>query len=145
MSRVCWFIVLLGSLGCCSVAGAQDVLLVVNKNTQISEIKPADVCAIFKGEKSRFADGSRATPVLLKGGPVHEVFISKYCGETPEQFREQWRKLVFTGQGAMPRSFASESELIGYISSTPGAIGYVSRSSPQDDVKILASTVQRPR
>jgi hypothetical protein len=39
----------------------------------------------------------------------------------------------------MPRAFDSESALIEYVAATPGAVGYVSRISPQDKVKCLVA------
>jgi len=139
MSRTRLFILMVSFLSCCSAAKAQDVVLVANKDVQISEIRDADLRAIFTGEKTRFADGSHAVPVTLKGGAVHEVFLKNHIGESPNEFREQWRKAVFTGEGAMPRAFDSESALIEYVAATPGALGYVSRISPQDKVKPLTT------
>jgi hypothetical protein len=132
-----WLILPLGLLCCWSTANAQDVVLVVNKNVRISQVRDADLRAILTGEQARFADGSHAVPVTLKGGAVHEVFLKKHLGENPDDFRAQWRKAVFTGQGAMPRTFDSESALIAYVIATPGAIGYVSRVSPEDDLRCL--------
>lgn len=123
-----------------SAASAQDVVLVANKSVRISEIKDADLRAIFMGSKTRFSDGSRAVPVILKGGPAHEVFLQNHIGESPADFQAQWRKVVFTGQGAMPRAFDSEAALIEYVAATLGAIGYVSRISPHDTVKRLATS-----
>jgi ABC-type phosphate transport system substrate-binding protein len=137
LSKTRYSIVLLGFLGCWSLAQAQDVVLVANKSVQISEIREADLRAIFTGAKTRYADGSHAVPVALKGGPAHEVFLRNHLNESPDEFRAQWRKAVFTGQGAMPRTFDSESALIEYVASTPGALGYVSRIPPQDNVKSL--------
>ncbi len=108
-----------------------------NKGVRISEITDADLRAIFTGEKTRFADGSHAVPVTLKGGAVHEVFLRNHLNESPDEFRVHWRKAVFTGQGAMPKTFASESALLEYVAATPGALGYVSRTSPQDNVKSI--------
>jgi hypothetical protein len=139
MSKTCWSIMLVAFLGGWSAASAQDVVLVANKKVQISEIRAADVRAIFTGAKTRFADGSHAVPVTLKGGAVHEVFLKNHVGESPDEFRAQWRKAVFTGQGAMPKAFDSESALIEYVATTPGALGYVSRIPPQDKVKCLAA------
>jgi hypothetical protein len=139
MSKTRCLILLLGSLGAWSAAKAQDVVLVANKSVQISEISDSDLRAIFMGKKTRFADGSHAVPVTLKGGATHEVFLRNHLGEGPEDFRAQWRKLVFTGQGAMPISFASESALIEYVAATPGAVGYASRLPSRDGVKSLAS------
>jgi hypothetical protein len=132
-------LLLAASLGSWSAARAQDVVLVANKGVRISEITAADLRAIFMGTKTRFSDGSHAVPVMLKGGAAHEVFLKHYVGGGPEEFRSQWRKLVFAGQGAMPKAFDSESALLEYVAATPGALGYVSRISPQDNVKLLAS------
>lgn len=139
MSRARFLILLLASLGAWSGARAQDVVLVANKSVQILTITDADLRAIFMGTRTRFADGSHAVPVTLRGGPVHEVFLRNHVGEGPEEFRAEWRKVVFTGQGAMPKAFDSESALIEYVAATRGAIGYVSRISSQDGVKVLAT------
>jgi ABC-type phosphate transport system substrate-binding protein len=134
------FLLLLALLRCCSTAQAQDIVLVANKSVQVSALNDADLRAIFTGEKTRFADGSRALPVTLKGGAAHEVFLRKHLGESPDEFRALWRKAVFTGQGAMPKTFDSEAAVIQYVAATPGALGYVSRISPQDNVKSLATS-----
>jgi ABC-type phosphate transport system substrate-binding protein len=128
-----WLFLLLGFIGCWYPACAQDVVLVTNKSVKISEIRSADLRAIYTGEKTRFADGSHVVPVTLKGGPAHEVFLRNHLGQNPEEFRAQWRKAVFTGHGAMPKTFDSELTLLEYVAATPGAIGYVSRISTQDD------------
>jgi ABC-type phosphate transport system substrate-binding protein len=139
MRKTRCLMLLLGSLGSWSAASAQDVVLVANKGVQVSEITDADLRGIFMGTRTRFADGSHAVPVTLKGGATHEVFLKNHLGEGPEEFRSQWRKLVFTGEGAMPKAFDSESALIEYVAATPGAVGYVSRISSQDNVKLLAA------
>lgn len=134
-----WFL-LLGILAACSAASAQEVILVANKGLQVTAISAADLRAIFLGTKTRFSDGSHAVPVTLKGGPVHEVFLRHYIGQSPGEFRAQWRKTVFTGQGAVLKAFDSESALLQYVAATPGALGYVSRFSPSDDVKPLPTS-----
>ena len=127
----------LGIILASTPARTQNVLIVANKDVSISHLSSSQIRELFTGAKSRFSDGSRAVPVVLKGGPAHEVFLHKHLGETPEDFRSLWRKLVFTGQGSMLKEFASESAMLEYITVTPGAIGYVSRVSNPDSVKIL--------
>ena len=117
---------------------AQDVMIVVNRGSTVSQITETQLRDIFTGTRSRFDDGGRAIPVLLKGGPVHEVFLHRHIRETPDEFRIRWRKAVFTGQGSMPREFVSETALLEYVAVTPGAIGYVSRLKNPDAVKVLA-------
>jgi hypothetical protein len=137
MSKTRCFILVLGLISCWSAARGQDVVLVANKSVQISQISAADLRAIFLGAKTRFADGSHAVPVMLRGGPVNEVFLINHVGESPGEFRSRWQKAVFTGQGAMPKTCDSESDLLEYVAATPGALGYVSRLSPRDNVKSI--------
>jgi len=139
MSTTRWLVLMLGIISCWSTASAQDVVLVANQDVKIAQIGDADLRAIFTGTKTKFADGSHAVPVTLKGGPAHEVFLRNHIGESPDEFRAQWRKAVFTGQGAMPKTFDSEAALLEYVAVTPGAVGYVSRISSQDKVKRLAA------
>jgi len=134
------WLILATFVAACGAASAQDVVLIANKSVQISQIKASDLRAIFTGEKTRFADGSHAVPVTLKGGPAHEVFLKNHLGETPEDFRARWRKAIFTGQGAMPKACDSESALVAYVATTSGAVGYVSRISPQDQDKVKPLT-----
>jgi hypothetical protein len=134
-----WIPLLLGFFACSAAARAQDIVFVANTSVQFSAIKTSDLHAIFSGEKNHFPDRSHAVPVILKGGPVHEVFLKNYCDESPSEFRAQWRRAIFTGQGSMPPSFDSEAALIQYVSVTAGAIGYVSHLSPHEGVKVITA------
>jgi ABC-type phosphate transport system substrate-binding protein len=124
----------------CAALWAQDVTIIANKGVAASQITEAQLHDIFTGARSRFADGSRAIPVVLKGGPVHEVFLKNHVSDSPDEFRTRWRKMVFTGEGAMVKEFGSEAALLEYVAATPGAIGYVSRLPDGSAVKVLQVT-----
>jgi ABC-type phosphate transport system substrate-binding protein len=127
----------------CRIARSQEIMIVTNRAASVSEISRDQLRDIFTGARTRFGDGSRAVPVLLKGGPVHEVFLSRMIGDNPDEFRVRWRRAVFTGQGAMPKEFQSEAALLDYVSATPGAIGYVSRIPDPTAVKVLMISMKR--
>lgn len=124
----------------CIQARAQDVLIVANKSVTVSQLKESELRDLFTGSRSKFSDGSRARPVVLKGGPTHEVFLHRHVGDSPDEFRVRWRKTVFTGEGSMLKEFNSEAALLDYIAATPGAIGYVSRVLDPSAVKVLNVT-----
>ena len=136
-SRVCASLLGLAAIFACASARAQDVVIVANKNVTLDTISAAQLREIFTGVRSRLSDGTRVVPVLLKGGPAHEVFLRKHVGENPEEFRTRWRKAVFTGQGAMPKEFDSEGALLDYVAKYPGAIGYVSRVDAAGKIRVL--------
>jgi len=136
------FLLTLALLILCDRSAGQDIVIVVNKRSSVSQITVLQLREIFTGARSKFSDGGRAIPVLLKGGPVHEVFLHHYLGDSPEEFRVRWRKAVFTGQGAMLKEFSTEAALLEYVAATPGAIGYVSRVIDPDAVKVLTISAQ---
>jgi ABC-type phosphate transport system substrate-binding protein len=117
-------------------------MIVVNSSVPVSQITETQLRDIFTGVRTRFDNGTRAVPVMLKGGPVHEVFLHRHVGDTPDEFRVRWRKAVFTGQGSMPKECRSEAELLNYVEATPGAIGYVSRLSGSSTVKLMTVTAR---
>lgn len=137
------FLSIFGILLMCRLARAQEIMIVAYPKTSVSEITRDQLRDIFTGVRTRFGDGSRAVPVLLKGGPVHEVFLSRIVGDNPDEFRVRWRRAVFTGQGAMPKEFQSEAAVLDYVAATPGAVGYVSRVSDPSAVKVLTVSTKK--
>src|SRR5579864_6138996 len=118
-------ILFLGVLLSCTLATAQEVVVIVNNSVKATGASSDDIRGVFTGDKSTLGDGSHVVPVTLKGGPAHEAFLKDYVGKGDAAFRTSWRSLVFTGQGSMPKTFDTEAALVDYVAATPGAIGYV--------------------
>ena len=126
---ILWPLLALGSL--------EAQVVVANAGVKVAEISKSDLLDIFTGASSNFSDGSRAVPVTLKGGPIHEEFLKRFIGKKDLLFRGDWRVLVFSGKGTMPKAFATEDELLQYVASVPGAIGYVGTPPHNPQVKSL--------
>jgi ABC-type phosphate transport system substrate-binding protein len=58
-------------------------------------------------------------------------------GKSDAALETYYRSLVFTGKGSMPKSFASEADVVAYVAKTKGAIGYVSAAANTADAKVL--------
>jgi ABC-type phosphate transport system substrate-binding protein len=111
-------------------------IVIVNSATTDTGI-PKDVLkAIYNGRKRSLPSGTRVE-VLDLDGPVHDQFVSNVLDSSPAQYTTYWQKLVFTGQGKLPRVFASEHDMVAYVAATPGAIGYIESATPHDGVKVL--------
>jgi ABC-type phosphate transport system substrate-binding protein len=121
----------------CSLAKAQDVVVIVNNGVKATGASKDDIAGVFTGDKSSLGDGSKVTPVTLKAGAAHEAFLKEYIGKSDAAYRTAWRSLVFTGQGSMPKTVDSEAAMVDYVAATPGAIGYVSKGTEHDKVKTL--------
>ncbi|HZO57435.1 MAG TPA: hypothetical protein VFB63_32285 [Bryobacteraceae bacterium] len=115
-----------------------EVAVVANSSVGVSEISTDDLKRVFLGAKSSLSDGSNVEPVLLQAGAAHEAFLKEYVGKTDAALRNHFKSLVFTGKGSMPKSFASDAEVVAYVAKTKGAIGYVSNAGAAAGVKRIA-------
>jgi ABC-type phosphate transport system substrate-binding protein len=114
-----------------------QVVIVANLSVGQNDITHADVRDIFSGATTTLK-GASIKPVLLKQGPVHEEMLARYIGKSDSAFRASWRSMLFSGQGVLPKTLDAEAAVVEYVARTPGAIGYIARSTPRDGVKILA-------
>lgn len=121
----------------CGARGQAQVVVIANPSVKSAEVSKGDLRDVFSGAATSLRDGSHVTPVLMKPGAVSDEFLSSYVGKADSAFRAGWRSLVFSGQGSMPRSFDSEGAVVDYVAHNAGAIGYISRATPHDGVKVL--------
>jgi ABC-type phosphate transport system substrate-binding protein len=117
-------------------AFASDVKIIANSSVGASDVSAEDLKNIFLSTKTSFGD-SHVEPVLEKSGAAHEAFLKDYLGKTDSALGSYYRGLVFTGKGTMPKTLASDAEVVAYVSKTKGAIGYVSGDASAAGVKTL--------
>jgi len=94
--------------------------------------------AIFGMRLRKWNDGSPIRVfVLPDDNPIH-ISFSKYVLKVfPYQLRSAWDRLVFSGTGEEPIKVKSEQQMLTIVGSTPGAIGYLSRSLIDETVKAI--------
>jgi hypothetical protein len=120
-----------------SAARESAVKVIAHSSVKVLHVSPDEIKGVFLETKTSLADGSHVEPVLLKGGGVHDAFVKQYTGKTTAALGNYYRSLVFTGKGAMPKMFATDAEVVAYVKSTRGAIGYVGAGARTDGVNVL--------
>ncbi len=118
-------------------AFAGDVVIIANKDIPNDSIGGGDLKKIFMAKKTEWDNGGNIDFVTLQGGDVHKAFLKTYLSKSPSQYQRYFRTLVFTGKGTAPQAFSTEAEVVGYVSSTSGAIGYVSAGTSTGSAKVL--------
>lgn len=132
-----WNCLLLSALLFSLPASTQDVVLIVNPENTIDALSRRDLKKIYFNQISHWRDGVRVVPVTLASGNIHNAFLMRYLRKNEHQFSLFWKRLLFSGNGVPPVSFASEEEVIDFVARTPGAIGYVSKNAPLEGVVAL--------
>lgn len=121
-----------------SLLFAGEVILIANRNVPDDSLTKEEVKAIFLGEKTKWNDNSRVTFVVLKSPEEMDTFMKHYVGKSSFQFDNYWKYQTFTGKGSPPRAFENPGDLINFVAGTEGAVGYVAKGTPIDNVKEIA-------
>lgn len=137
MKHFKYFLIAAGMAFFAAGARAADVRVIANPSVAVTQISVDDLKRIFLATKTSLEDGTHVQPVLAKSGAQHDTFLKTYLGKTDAALSTYYRSLVFTGKAALPKSFASDAEVIGYVAKTKGAVGYVSAGASPAGVKVL--------
>lgn len=119
-----------------SNAAIADVVVIVNPANSAA-IDEEQIAKIFLGQTKTFSNGSEATPIDQKEGPLREEFGNKLLKKNPSQLKAQWARQIFTGGAKPPKEMASDDEILKFVASTPGAIAYVDSSKVNKSVKVV--------
>ena len=118
------------------VALPGEETVIVNPSVTAKALTNDALKDIYLGKTSIWDDGTKITVVIVKEGPSNEALM-KRLNKSPQQFLSSWKKLVFTGKGAMPELVANDQAMADYIAKTPGAIGYIAKDAVKEGVKEL--------
>ena len=121
----------------CSSAFSGVVVIVHPSNAVTMDQK--EISKVFLGKSKKFPSGSAALPIDISSGAVKSEFTKKVLGKSDSQIKAYWSKLMFTGKGQAPRKVDTDAEVIELVSQNPSIIGYVSDSSVNDSVKVIAT------
>ena len=120
-------------LAAASVFAAEpaDFKVVVNVANTVTEIDVGDLSRIFLKQTASWPDGSETMPVeIAPDTELRKEFSEAVHGRTAAAIKSYWQRQIFSGKGTPPIEFSSEEDLLFFVSEIPGAVGYVSDSTP---------------
>jgi len=131
-----------GGSGIMAADATPGFRLVVSPESSLTSLRRAEVARIFLRKQSRWKDGRDALPVDQSArSPVRAAFSKDVLAveglEKISAVEGYWRQQIFSGRGTPPAIKASDAEVLQYVASTPGAVGYVSESASVAGVKTL--------
>lgn len=109
------------------------ILVIANLSVPENTLTQKELRSIFLGEKSLWSDKQKISFALIKNTNIHHAFLESYIDKTVNQYKNHWKKLIFTGRGRNPTFFENEEQIIDYVSKVKGAIGYIPASKMNSD------------
>ena len=116
----------MGLLGVAAAASAMagDIYVIAHPSVELTQAELKDV---YLGEK-QFAGAVKLVPV--DNSAVQSDFLHKAMGMEASKYGSLWTKKGFRGGLTAPPVKAGDTEVISYVKSTPGAVGYVGAPAP---------------
>jgi ABC-type phosphate transport system substrate-binding protein len=124
-------------------AAAQDVAVVMIGHASVPRLDAATAQRLYTGRAVE-ASGVGITPVNLAAGhPLRERFMAQVLAQDNDKYVAYWTVRKHIGKGTPPREFKTTAEVIEFVQSTPGAIGYVDAGElkPAMNVVLRAGSV----
>jgi ABC-type phosphate transport system substrate-binding protein len=120
-------------------AGDDSFKIIINVSNPASSMTRSQVSMIFLKKAKTWSDGQEAAPVdQWDRSPVRSAFSRKIHNKPVGAVKAYWNKQIYTGRVLPPPVKKSDADVIAYVKSMSGAIGYVSARAPTADVKVLA-------
>ena len=121
----------LGLVGGCVItpAMAGEVYVIAHPSVALAK---DEVREVYLGEK-QFAGAVKLVPV--DNAVVQADFLERAISIRADKYAALWVKKGFRGQATVPTTKSGDAEVIKFVKSTPGAVGYV--NAPTKEVKEL--------
>jgi ABC-type phosphate transport system substrate-binding protein len=129
-------VVLLAASLLCVHAHAGEIVVIGNSN--VPKMDSLTIQKVYTG-KVVSVSGINVTPVGVKSGSVERnLFLQLFLNQDEEKFTAYWTVRRYIGKGAPPAELASDAEVINYVQSTPGAVGYIDEASLKPGMNVVA-------
>jgi len=102
--------------------------LILIAHPGLPRLDVATLRRIWTGRSIEHA-GIPVVPVNLRSGQgPRDRFMSTVMGQDDEKFIAYWTVRRYVGKGTPPREVGSAAEMLNFVQSTPGAIGYLDQA-----------------
>ena len=121
----------LASAGLAKGAAAEAAYrVIVNPQVKGSQIPRGTLSSIFLKQAAKWGDGSPVLPVdQSMRSRVRQSFTADVLGQPMVELQLLWSRKVATGVTPPPVKQTDE-DVIAFVAATPGAIGYISTTTP---------------
>jgi ABC-type phosphate transport system substrate-binding protein len=111
--------------------------VVVIGNANLARLDVATLEKIYTGKVIE-VNGIPVKPVnAISGSAVRNRFLQFYLNEDEDKYTAYWTVRRYIGKGVSPRELTNSADVINFVKSTPGAIGYIDDADVQPGINVL--------
>lgn len=120
-------------------AQAASYKVVVNNSVSVNSLSKKAASDLFLKKTTKWENGSAVAPVdQLESSNAREGFSKAVHGKTAAAVKSYWNQQIFSGRDVPPVEKKSDAEVLSFVRSNPGAIGYVSEAASVEGVRVVS-------
>ncbi len=120
-------------------AQAGQFKVIVNSSVKTDALTRQQLSELFLKKTTKWGDGTVVAAVdQPDSSNVREAFSKEIHGKPASAVASFWNRQIFSGRDLPPLEKKTDAEVVAYVRSTAGAIGYVSESVATDGVRVVA-------
>jgi ABC-type phosphate transport system substrate-binding protein len=105
---------------------AVNIVVVVNSANPASSLQRAKIAQIFRRQMTTWDNGTEILPVdQIDRAPAHVAFARDVLGQSVGAIKRYWQERIFSGNDSPPPDRVTDADVLTYVRSNAGAIGYV--------------------
>lgn len=105
-------------------------VVIVHPDNPAASVSAAEVSRMFLKQTPKWPNGWPVLPVdLSAASTVRELFSQRVLGRSARSVKSYWKQQIFSGRGVPPPERESDAEVVRFVLSNRGAIGYVAPAS----------------
>jgi ABC-type phosphate transport system substrate-binding protein len=118
---------------------SDDLAIVVNKSSVLENVSSSELAKIFKAERRKSSDGTKFSIVMReKDSDERHAALKSIYEMDDSEYEKYFLQATFAGTvQSAPRVLSSSAVVLQFVSSNPGAIGYMRASAADGSVKVL--------
>lgn len=122
-----------------SIASDAGFVIIVHPDNPVSSVDADFVRDAFLKKATRWSHGPKIRPIDLAGDlRAHDRFTHDVLKKTPAQLRAYWVQRIFSGTDVPPPAADSPANVISYVMSNPGTLGYLPSGVSPGRAKIVS-------
>jgi hypothetical protein len=115
-----------------------ELAVVVNVRCGVAAMTRNEVVNLFFGRTRQFFNGVEAQPVdMVDSHPDRARFYNALLGKDLSEINAYWSRQVFSGRMQPPIKVGSSEEVMKWVVSHPGGIGFVDLSKADARVRVV--------
>jgi ABC-type phosphate transport system substrate-binding protein len=125
-----------------AASAAERYTVIVNTDSKLKNISRDELSRIYLGKLTLWeSSGTRVAPAMAdESSPLGQAFLEDVTKKNVDQYRNYWKRQLFSGGGTPPKVYKKASEVVDYVARNPGGIGIVEIGTADSRVRAIEVT-----